>query len=65
MISRGQYSILMIVSYWLKGSYLIPSQELLYRIKFFCEEIARLKPAGTLLDRAYDLHRIVAVEVGS
>jgi hypothetical protein len=34
----------MIISYWLKGIYLVPSQELLYRMKFFCEEIARLKP---------------------
>ena len=53
----------MIISYWLKGSYLIPSQELLYRMKFFCEEIDRLKRAGTLLDRAHGLHRIVALEV--
>jgi hypothetical protein len=52
----------MIISYWLQGSYLTPNQELLYRMKFFCEEIARLKSAGTLLDRANDLHCVVAVE---
>jgi hypothetical protein len=53
----------MIISYWLKGGYLTPSQELLYRMKFFCEEIAQLKSAGTLLDRANDLHYVVAFEV--
>jgi hypothetical protein len=53
----------MIISYWLKGEYLTPSQELLYRIKFFCEEIRELKFAGTLLDRANDLHYVVAFEV--
>jgi hypothetical protein len=62
-LSQSPYSILMIVSYWLKGGYLTPSHELLYRMKFFCEEIAQLKSAGTLLDRAYDVQCIVALEV--
>jgi hypothetical protein len=53
----------MIISYWLKGGYLTPSQELLYRMKFFCEEIPKLKSAGTLVDRANDLHIVVASEV--
>ena len=53
----------MIISYWLQGSYLTPSQELLYRMKFFCEEIARLKAAGTLQGKAKELQGVVAVEV--
>lgn len=55
----------MIISYWLKGGYLPPSQELLYRMKFFCEDIAKLKFAGTLLDRANDVYYVVALEVRS
>lgn len=62
--SQIQFSILMIISYWLRGDYLTPSQELFYRMKFFCEQIAKLKYAGTLLDRANDLYYIVVVEVG-